>query len=247
MSDTIVKVSDLFFSYPNRKDKKVLEDISFSVCRGEAVGIVGANGAGKSTLLRILTGLLEADSGTVEMEGMLLEKKNLAQIRQKLAYVFQDSQNQLFLTKVRDELAFAPDNYRYSKEKKEKKIQAAVEATGIESLLDRQVFHLSGGERKLVAIASVLTTEPSLLLMDEPSAALDPVNRRNLIQLINRLPEAKLITSHDLDMIWDTCTRVILMNKGSMIADGPVKEILSNAVLLEQNGMELPLRLQRIE
>lgn len=247
MSDTIVKVSELFFSYPNRKDKKVLEDISFSVCRGEAVGIVGANGAGKSTLLRILTGLLEADSGTVEMEGMLLEKKNLAQIRQKLAYVFQDSQNQLFLTKVRDELAFAPDNYRYSKEKKEKKIQAAVEATGIESLLDRQVFHLSGGERKLVAIASVLTTEPSLLLMDEPSAALDPVNRRNLIQLINRLPEAKLITSHDLDMIWDTCTRVILMNKGSMIADGPVKEILSNAVLLEQNGMELPLRLQRIE
>lgn len=247
MSDTIVKVSELFFSYPNRKDKKVLEDISFSVCRGEAVGIVGANGAGKSTLLRILTGLLEADSGTVEMEGMLLEKKNLAQIRQKLAYVFQDSQNQLFLTKVRDELAFAPDNYRYSKEKKEKKIQAAVEATGIESLLDRQVFHLSGGERKLVAIASVLTTEPSLLLMDEPSAALDPVNRRNLIQLINRLPEAKLITSHDLDMIWDTCTRVILMNKGSMIADGPVKEILSNAVLLEQNGLELPLRLQRIE
>lgn len=247
MSDTIVKVSDLFFSYPNRKDKKVLEDISFSVCRGEAVGIVGANGAGKSTLLRILTGLIEADSGTVEMEGMLLGKRNLAQIRQKLAYVFQDSQNQLFLTKVRDELAFAPDNYRYSKEKKEKKIQAAVEATGIESLLDRQVFHLSGGERKLVAIASVLTTEPSLLLMDEPSAALDPVNRRNLIQLINRLPEAKLITSHDLDMIWDTCTRVILMNKGSIIADGPVKEILSNAVLLEQNGLELPLRLQRIE
>ena len=247
MSDTIVKVSDLYFSYPSRKDIKVLEHICFSVGRGEAVGIIGANGAGKSTLLRILTGLIEADTGNVEIEGMTLEKKNFAQIRQKLAYVFQDSQNQLFLTKVRDELAFAPDNYRYSKEKKEKKIQEAVKITGIEKLLDRQVFHLSGGERKLVAIASVLTTEPSILLMDEPSAALDPVNRRNLIQLLNRLPEAKIITSHDLDMIWDTCTRVILMNKGSIVADGPVREILSDGTLLEKNGLEMPLRLQSIQ
>lgn len=247
MSDMIVKVSNLNFSYPNNKGKNVLENICFSVGRGESVGIIGANGAGKSTLLRILTGLIDADSGNIEIEGMLLEKKNLAKIRQSLAYVFQDSQNQLFLTRVKDELSFAPDNYRYSKEKKEKKIQDAVDATGIENLLDRQVFHLSGGERKLVALASVLTTEPSILLMDEPSAALDPVNRRNLIQLIGRLPEAKLITSHDLDMIWDTCDRVILMNKGSIVADGPVKEILSNAMLLEQNGLELPLRLQGIK
>ena len=120
MSDTIIKVSDLNFSYPNHKGKNVLEHICFSVRRGESVGIIGANGAGKSTLLKILTGLIDADSGNIEIEGMLLEKKNLAKIRQSLAYVFQDSQNQLFLTRVKDELSFAPDNYRYGKEKKEK-------------------------------------------------------------------------------------------------------------------------------
>lgn len=246
MNEEIISVSGMSFCYPSRRDAKVFDNASLCIRRGETVGIIGANGTGKSTLLRLLSGLETPGAGEIVIDGLRLEKKNLKNIRKKLAYVFQDSQNQLFMTKVRDELEFAPDNYGFDSEKKARAVNEAVEATGISYLLERYVYQLSGGERKLVALSSVLTACPEIILMDEPTAALDPLNRRRLIGIINGLEGTKLITSHDLDMIWDTCTRVILLNGGMISADGKAREILSDEALLAANYLELPLRLQGI-
>lgn len=237
--ENIISVSDLSFGYDSKR--KVLENINFQLKKGESVGLVGANGVGKSTLLRILVGLNTGFQGDVMVNNIPLEKKNLKTIRKNVGYVFQDADSQLFMSTVFDDVAFAPRNYGMSEAEVNEKTMEALKVVHIEQLKDKQIYKLSGGEKKLASIATILSTEPDVILMDEPSVALDPKNRRNLINILNRLNQAKIIASHDLNMIMDTCERTILLSDGKIIKDGNTKEILLDKELMEESGMELPL------
>jgi len=237
--ENIISVSDLSFGYDSKR--KVLENINFRLKKGESVGLVGANGVGKSTLLRILVGLNTGFQGDVMVNNIPLEKKNLKTIRKNVGYVFQDADSQLFMSTVFDDVAFAPRNYGMSEAEVNEKTMEALKVVHIEQLKDKQIYKLSGGEKKLASIATILSTEPDVILMDEPSVALDPKNRRNLINILNQLNQAKIIASHDLNMIMDTCERTILLSDGKVIKDGNTKEILLDKELMEESGLELPL------
>lgn len=243
MSEKFIEINELTFAY--EKNINVLNNISFNTHNHEAIGIVGANGAGKSTLLKLLVGLELNYHGSIIMAGMSLTKSNLSQIRQKAGYVFQDSNNQLFMSNVYEDVAFAPRNYKLPQSEVDARVNNALAYVHIADLKDRQIYKLSGGEKKLAAIASILSMQPDIMLMDEPSAALDPKNRRNLIHILNTLPQAKLIASHDLDFILDTCSRVILLSHGKIVADGATKKVLLDKALLEANNLELPLSYSR--
>ena len=232
----------LSFYYPD--GQKAINNMSFTINHGESVGIIGANGAGKSTLLMLLMGLLIATEGSVLVGDIKLTKKTLSMIRQRLGMVFQDPDDQLFMTRVYDDVAFGPRNYKLDEKGVDEKVNRALEQVGISHLKDRAPFKLSGGEKRCAAIASVLSMEPDVLIMDEPTSALDPKARRKLINLLNTFEHTKVITSHDLDMVLDTCNRIMVIKNGEIIADGDAKKILSDKKLLENSGLEMPLSIQ---
>lgn len=246
----ILKLSHIRFQYalpgPKKAAVPVFHDLSFTLEPGEKVGLIGSNGVGKSTLLKLVVGLLPLQAGTLEVCGLPLDRDHLPAIREKTGYVFQDSDSQLFLPTVESDVSFALRNRGVSREEAERRTAEALARVGMEDMARRQIYRLSGGQKKLTAIAGLLTQEPDLLLMDEPSAALDPRNRRNLIRILGQLPCAQLIASHDLDFIWDTCDQVILLHQGQVERTGPTREILQDGPLLEACGLELPLRLQEI-
>lgn len=243
MSDIYINVEQLNFAYD--KQHPVLRDINLHVSQGESVGIVGANGVGKSTLLKLLVGLQLSYEGSIRIEEILVEKQTLPLVRQKTGYVFQDSDSQLFMANVYEDVAFAPRNYGLPPGEVERRVERALEQTGIGHLRDKPIYQLSGGEKKLAAIATVLSMMPDILLMDEPSAALDPKNRRNLMGILNGFSHVKLIASHDLDFILDTCERTILMADGRIAADDRSEVLLRDQELLERYGLELPLSMWR--
>ena len=226
------------FSY--EKDRPVLRDLSFRIEKGESVGLIGANGAGKSTVMKLLLGLLTPTSGEILVDGVPVGKKTLAEIRRKLGFVLQNSDNQMFMPTVYEDMIFAPLNYGLSWEEAERRVDAVLEKLGLQELKHRHNHRISGGEKRMAAIATTLAMEPEGVLMDEPSSALDPYNRRLVINTIRELKQTKLITSHDLDMILDTCDRVILLSEGAVAADGPADLILRDKALLEAHRMELP-------
>ena len=242
MSHIHIDIEHLSFRYD--KKTQVLTDLSFHAGEHESIGIIGANGVGKSTLLKLLVGLELPTEGSIRIEEIPLEKSTLSKIREKIGYVFQDSDSQLFMTTVEEDVAFAPRNYGLPEDEVQRRVETALEMTGIQHLRNKAVYKMSGGEKKLASIATILSMQPDILLMDEPSAALDPKNRRNLIRIINGFDHLKILTSHDLDFILDTCSRVILMDGGTIIEDGPADKILQNRELLEAHGLELPLSLQ---
>lgn len=235
-------IKNLSFAYGNGRE--VLHDVNFSIESQENVGLIGANGVGKSTILKLLVGLVGNYQGEIYINGTFVEKKNLTKVRKQAGFVFQDSDSQLFLSTVYEDIAFGPQNYGYSEEEVNQKVMGALQKVHIEDLKDRQIYQLSGGQKKLAAIATVLSLEPQIMLLDEPTVALDPRNRRNLIQVLNEMKGTKIIASHDLDMILDTCTRTILLSDGKIVKDGPTEEILQDQKLLESHGLELPLILQ---
>lgn len=239
--ESIISIKNLRFCY--RTDRYVLDGINLSVKRNESVGIIGRNGAGKSTFLKILVGLLPVYKGNIEIAGFTLEKKNYGEIRRRLGYVFQDSESQLFMNTVREDVSFGPRNYGFPEEEVKKNVVEALRKTHTEHLADRHVYRLSGGEKKLAAIAGILALQQDegIILMDEPSVSLDPENRENLIQVIKELKGAKLLASHDLDFIYDTCERTIVLSGGKIVYDGDTKEILRDKKFLEENGLRLPL------
>ena len=218
----------------------VLRGVSFHIAPGEAVGLIGANGAGKSTIMKLVLGLLPCTEGEIRVDGVRVEKKTLPQIRRALGFVLQDSDSQMFMPTVYEDMMFAPRNYGLSKEEAEKKVDAVLEQLGLMELKHRHNHKISGGEKRMAAIATILAMEPKAILMDEPSIALDPFNRRTVIRAINGLSMTKLIASHDLDMILDTCSRVLLLSGGQLVADGRAEDILRDRSLLEANRMELP-------
>ena len=229
-------------SFAYEKGDPVIDGISFTIPSGESVGLIGANGAGKSTVMKLLLGLRQGE-GTIRVGGTPVIKENLAKIRAGLGFVMQNSENQMFMPTVYEDMIFAPLNYGLSREDTDLRVDRVLTQLGLEKLKHRHNHKLSGGEKRMAAIATILAMEPQVILMDEPSSALDPRNRRIVINLIRSLGQTKLIASHDLDMILDTCSRVILLSEGRIAADGPAEEILRNRELLEANRLELPLSL----
>ena len=221
----------------------VVEDLTFSIQKGESVGLIGANGAGKSTIMKLLLGLVSG-SGRIAVDGLPVTRQNLSAIRQKIGFVLQDSDNQMFMPTVYEDMIFGPRNYGLSKQEAEQRVDEVLGRLGLQELKHRYNHKISGGEKRMAAIATILAMEPEAIVMDEPSTALDPVNRRTVIRTINALSQTKLIASHDLDMILDTCQRVILLSHGSIVADGDAQTILQDKALLEANRMELPFCLQ---
>lgn len=242
MSDFLIEAEQIIFRY--EKEREILKNISLRAQKGESIGLIGANGVGKSTFLKLLVGLNAGYEGSIRIGGLSVEKKNLRKIRAMIGYVFQDSDSQLFMTTVWEDVAFAPRNYGLSEEEVTQRVERALSMTGISHLRDKQIYRMSGGEKKLVSIATILSMTPEIILMDEPSIALDPKNRRNLIRLLNSFGQLKIIASHDLDLVLDTCGRTVLMADGEIVRDGATKEILTDRKLLEEAGLELPLCLQ---
>ena len=236
----MIEFRNVTFSYG---EAPVVENLSFSIQKGETVGLIGANGAGKSTIMKLMLGLITG-SGEIKVDGLPMNKENLGEIRKKIGFVLQDSDNQMFMPTVYEDMIFGPRNYGLSKEETDRRVDAVLAQLGLQSLKHRHNHKISGGEKRMAAIATILAMEPEMILMDEPSTALDPVNRRTVINTINRLPQTKLIASHDLDMILDTCQRVILLSHGAIAADGDAETILRDKELLEANRMELPFCLQ---
>ena len=244
MSHIHIDVENVSFGY--EKGINILSGISFHASQADSIGIIGANGVGKSTLLKLMVGLYLDFEGSIRVEEIPVERTTLSQIRSKIGYVFQDSESQLFMTTVYEDIAFAPRNYGLPESEVEKRVEQALRMTGTTHLKDKQIYKMSGGEKKLVSIATILSMTPDIILMDEPSIALDPRNRRNLIRILTSFEHLKIIASHDLDLILDTCGRTILMADGRIVCDGPTRDILTNRELLESNGLELPFCMQRI-
>ncbi|NTW04830.1 MAG: ABC transporter ATP-binding protein [Peptococcaceae bacterium] len=242
MSHHKLEVKNLHFSYPDGHE--AVKNMSFTIYHGESVGIIGANGAGKSTLLMLIMGIIFPDGGEILLGDVHVTKKTLSMVRQRLGMVFQDPDDQLFMTSVYDDVAFGPRNYNLDEEEVENRVNYALEMVGIAHLRDRAPYKLSGGEKRAAAVASVLSLQPDMLIMDEPTSALDPKARRRIIHLLNSFEHTKIITSHDLDMILDTCQRVLVIRQGEIIADGKTLEVLSNEELLDAYGLETPLSLQ---
>ncbi|MEK6646720.1 MAG: ABC transporter ATP-binding protein, partial [Candidatus Firestonebacteria bacterium] len=237
MSKQIIEIKNLTYSYPD--GTIALKNINLNVFEGESIGIIGPNGAGKSTLLLHLNGILKG-SGDVRILDFKVEEKNLPEIRSKVGLVFQDPDNQLFMPSVFDDVAFGPINMKLPKEEIVTAVHKSLEKVDMLASIDRLSHHLSFGEKKRISIATVLSMNPEVLVLDEPSSNLDPKHRRDLIELMKNLKLTKIIASHDLDLILEVCSRVILLDKGELIESGDVNSILSNKSLLEGHSLEMP-------
>lgn len=242
MSHHIVEVKNLRHVYPD--GTVALRDISFLIHHGESVGIIGANGAGKSTLLLHLNGYLAATSGGIVIGDDQLSKENLPEIRRTVGMVFQDPEDQLFMPTVYDDVAFGPLNLGLSTTEIETRVMEALERVGAVDLRDKPPYHLSGGEKKRVAIATVLSMLPEILVLDEPTNGLDPHARRQLIALLQAFHHTRIVTSHDLDMVLELCDRTIVLHEGRVMADGPTLEIFNNQELLKSCRLEKPFAMQ---
>jgi cobalt/nickel transport system ATP-binding protein len=238
MSHHITAMDDVWFTYPDGHE--VLSGVSFLIHHGESVGIIGANGAGKSTMLMLLLGVIFASKGVVRVGDTPVNKKTVSSIRERVGMVFQNTDDQLFMTTVYDDVAFGPQNAQLDDEEVDRRVMQALEKTGITHLKDRPPFKLSEGEKRAAAIASVLSMQPDILVMDEPTSSLDPKSRRRLIALLKEFTHTKIITSHDLDMVYEVCARTIVINNGVIAADGSTHQILTDKALMERCGLEIP-------
>ena len=228
----MLEIKKLNYSYPD--GKKALKDINIKIYDNETIGIVGANGAGKSTLIKTMVGIFLTDQGEIIVDGEKVTKKTLNSIRKKVGVVFQNPDDQLFMNKVYDDIAFGPRNYKLTEEKVKEKVEKVMKELNIEKLKDRSPNNLSGGEKRKVAIATVLSMEPSIILFDEPTSFLDPKGKRILIETLKGINTTKIIATHDLDMVKDNCKRVIVLKEGQVVADGKPKEILNNIEFMEK-------------
>ena len=236
-----IKLNKLSYRYPD--GTSALKDISLTVSFGEKVGLIGPNGAGKSTLLLHLNGILMS-KGAVEIFGLKLEKKTLNRVRKDVGIVFQHADDQLFMPSVADDIAFGPLNLGLSPEETTEAVHQAIHRVDLEGYESRSPHHLSGGEKRRVAMATILAMNPRVVILDEPSSDLDPRGRRRLISIIKTLKETTLVATHDLDLICQVCQRCIVLDQGILIADGPAKEILGDEVLMMDHGLEVPWSLR---
>ena len=230
-----ITISNLCFAYT--ENKSTLTDINLQISAGESVGLIGANGAGKTTLFLSICGILSPTYGEIKLFDRLVESGTF---NPEIGLVFQNPDDQLFCPTVRDDIAFGPENMGLSPEEINNRVNEALSLTGVSHLVNRVPHQLSGGEKCMVAIASVLAMHPQIILYDEPSANLDLQARRRLINFLQASDETTIISAHDLELILEVCDRVILINQGRIIADGIPQEIMSDRILMEANGLEVP-------
>jgi cobalt/nickel transport system ATP-binding protein len=238
-----IRVNGLSCSYPG--GPRVLDGVSFEIAAGERVGLVGPNGAGKTTLFLCLAGVLNGSAGTVHLAGLdpsIAEQRR--RLPSKVGIVFQNSDDQIFNASVFDDVAFGPLNLGLPADQVRCRVQEALAQVGLAGHEPRVPFHLSGGEKRRVALAGVLAMHPDILLLDEPSSHLDPRSRRDLIGLIGTLNVTLMIAAHDLEMILETCSRTLLIDRGKIVADGPVRQILADGELMEAHGLEVTYSLR---
>ncbi len=238
MSVPVVSMSRVSFSYPD--GQPALDGVDLHVHPGERVALLGPNGAGKTTLVLHLNGILLPQQGVVEVAGIAVVRENFTEVRRRVGIVFQDPDDQVFMPTVYEDVAFGPANLGLRDADLDARARAALAAVGMEDRRDRAPHHLSFGERRLVAIATVLAMEPEILVLDEPSANLDPAGRRELAEVLARLGLTMLMVTHDLPYALHLCERAVVMNRGHIAADGPIEEILSDTALMSANRLEFP-------
>ena len=242
MSHHIVEARNLSYAYPD--GTRALQDVSFRIHHGESVALLGGNGAGKSTLLLQLNGFLRPERGEVRIGDGPITRDNLVQVRRTVGMLFQDPDDQLFMPTVFDDVAFGPLNMGLPAEEVGRRVEQALGTVGASHLANRPPYRLSGGEKRAVALAGVIAMEPSILVMDESSDGLDPLARRNLINLLRGFDHTKIIATHDLDLVLDLCSRVLVLRDGRIEADGTPDAIFADAGLLGRCHLELPLSRQ---
>jgi cobalt/nickel transport system ATP-binding protein len=232
--EAVIKIEDLSFAYPD--GRQALKNISLRILRNETVALIGPNGAGKSTLLLHLNGILHSN-GAVQIMGKSFSEKNLRWIRSRVGLVFQNPDDQLFSTTVFDDVAFGPLNMGCSAAQTREAVAGALQAVGMSGYEQRVPHHLSLGEKKRIAIATVLAMDPEILVFDEPTSNLDPRGRWSLIGLLRSLPVTKIIATHDLEMVKMFCSRTVILDRGRVVADSPTKTILDDLPLLKASGL----------
>jgi cobalt/nickel transport system ATP-binding protein len=230
-----LEIEDLSFSYSERPG--VLQGVSFGVKAGERTALVGPNGSGKTTLLLLACGILKPSGGYVTVDGRQVEA---GRFDPRVAYLFQSPDDQLFCPTVYDDVAFGPLNMGLPSEAVRERVQAALVTVGAEALAGRPPHHLSGGEKRLVALATVLSMSPAVILLDEPTSNLDSRNRRQVIDILKDASQTLLVTSHDLEFLLEICPGVVLIDEGRVHADGPIRRVLANETLLKSHGLEKP-------
>jgi len=241
MSDKSLEISDLAYSYPD--GNQALFGVNLSINRGERVALLGPNGAGKTTLVLHLNGIIPTMQGRVSVAGELVDGKNaesIKSIRHKVGIVFQDPDDQLFMPTVGQDVAFGPYNAGLRGSQLESAVRQALELVGMSEFIDRPPHHLSFGQRRRVAVATVLAMKPAILVMDEPSSNLDPAARRELAEIITSLDITLLMVTHDLPFAYELCQRAVILSAGVVAADGPIKSVLSDSNLLKAHRLELP-------
>ena len=238
-----IDVSNLDFAYPD--GKRALCGLSLQVAPGETIGLIGPNGAGKTTFFLCLAGVLSAPAGAIKVAGLdLRQPADRKALPTKVGIVFQNSDDQLFSTTVGEDVAFGPLNLGIAADEVRRRVADALAHVGLAGFESRVPFHLSGGEKRRVAIAGILAMQPEVVLLDEPSMFLDPRGRRDLIRFLNELAITKIIATHDLDMILDTCQRVVVLDHGSVVATGQAENLLRDVALMDAHGLEVPYRLR---
>ena len=244
MGKRIIQIKELSYSYPD--GNMALENINLHVLEGESLGVIGPNGAGKTTLLLHFNGLLDGSSGKSKIKILNLEinNKNIAEIRKAVGFVFQDPEDQLFMPTVYEDVSFGPSNLGWDKDTIKKQAQQALDEVGLSDKASLLSHHLSLGEKKRVSVATVLSMKPDILVLDEPSANLDPAARGQLIDVLKGLSVTKIIAGHDLELILELCTRIVVLDKGKIVAEGDTREILSDPLLMKQHNLEVPLSLK---
>jgi cobalt/nickel transport system ATP-binding protein len=238
MSAPAIRVEGLRYRYPD--GRVALDGVDLCIAQGERVAILGPNGAGKTTLMLHLNGVLTATSGTVEISGIALTRKTLRDIRRRVGLVFQDPDDQLFMPTVAQDVAFGPANFGVTGDELAARVTAALDVVSMTEHAERSPAHLSGGQRRRAALATVLACEPEILVLDEPSANLDPVARRELAETLATLPATMLVVTHDLPYAAQLCDRAVVLDHGAVVADDTITTVLSDSELLAAHRLELP-------
>ena len=233
-----LKINNLSYAYPD--GHKALKGIDFSINKGESIAILGPNGAGKTTLILHLNGILGELKGEIKVDGLEYSSENIGKIRKTVGVVFQDPDDQLFMPTVIEDVMFGPKNFGYSNEESETNAVEALKMVGMENFQDRAPHHLSFGQKRKVAIATVLASKPKLLVLDEPASNLDPASRRDLIDILIKLDISIILVTHDLPMALEICERSLVLNEGTIKEDSLTKDILQNKQLMKENRLELP-------